>query len=158
MRTVARRLAEVFGTGFYSGYFPIAPGTVGSGVGVGIYLVLLKAGVLSPSSLAGWVSLAAIVLAAGWASAWHLERRFGHDDKHIVIDEIWGMLIAVALLPASARYVVGGFLLFRLFDIVKPFPARRVERIGSGLGVMLDDGIAGIYANLVLHLAKALVR
>jgi phosphatidylglycerophosphatase A len=158
MRTVARRLAEAIGTGFYSGYFPIAPGTVGSAVGVAIYVVLVRLGVLSPSGLAGWLVLALVVLAVGWASAWHLERRFGPDDKHIVIDEIWGMLVAIALLPASARYVIGGFLLFRFFDIVKPFPARRAEGIGRGLGVMLDDGIAGIYANLVLHLAKVLLR
>ena len=158
MRTVARRLAEAIGTGFYSGYFPIAPGTVGSAVGVAIYVVLLRLRVLSPSGLAGWLVLATVVLAAGWASARHLERRFGLDDKHIVVDEIWGMLVAIALLPATAGYVVGGFLLFRFFDIVKPFPARRAERIGQGLGVMLDDGIAGVYANLVLHLAKVLLR
>jgi phosphatidylglycerophosphatase A len=156
MKTVARRLAQAFGTGFYSGYFPIAPGTVGSAVGVVIYAVLVRLGVLSPSSLTGWFAVTSVVLGLGWASAWHLERRYGPDDKRIVVDEVWGMLLAIAFLPASPRYVAGGFLLFRFFDIVKPFPARRAERVGKGLGVMLDDGVAGIYANLVLVVVRAL--
>jgi phosphatidylglycerophosphatase A len=158
VKGIARRLAEAIGTGLYSGYFPIAPGTVGSAVGVVVYLVLLRLRLISPSGLLGWLVLVAAVLGVGWASAWHLERRFGRDDKHIVVDEIWGMLISLAFLPASPAYVVAGFLLFRCFDIVKPPPARRAEKISQGLGVMLDDGIAGIYANLVLHLAKVLVR
>jgi phosphatidylglycerophosphatase A len=157
IKTVARRLAQAIGTGLYSGYFPIAPGTVGSAVGIGIYAILVGLGTLSPSSLAAWLVLTGVVLAAGWASAWHLEKRFGPDNKRIVIDEIWGMLLSIAFLPASPGYVVGGFLLFRFFDIVKPFPARRAERLGAGLGVMLDDGIAGVYANLVLVLIRALV-
>ena len=158
MKKFAGRLAEAVGTGFYSGYFPIAPGTVGAAVGVAIYAVLVRLGVLSPSSLTGWLILVAVVLGMGWASAWHLEKRFGPDNRRIVIDEVWGMLLSVALLPAwPPGYVIGGFLLFRFFDIVKPFPARRAERVGRGLGVMLDDGIAGIYANVVLVLVRTLV-
>ena len=152
--TFARTLALVFGTGFGAGYFPIAPGTVGSAVGVVIYLALVRLRVLSASNLSGWLSVAAAVFAAGCLAAWALEKRYGPDNRRIVVDEIWGMLVSLAFLPPQVGYVVAGFLLFRVFDIVKPFPGRRAERVGSGVGVMLDDGVAGVYACVVLHLAR----
>ena len=158
IKTVARKLAEIIGTGFYSGYFPIAPGTVGSAVGVAIYLVFARLGVLTASSPLRWVALAAVVFVAGWLSAWQLEQRWGRDHKRIVIDEIWGMLLALALLPARPGYIIAAFLLFRFFDIVKPFPARRAEKLGRGVGVMLDDGIVGLYANLLIHVARLMLR
>jgi phosphatidylglycerophosphatase A len=157
MRVLARRLAELAGTGFYSGYFPIAPGTVGSIVAVAICIVFERLHLLSADGPIGWALLIAAVFAVGFPSARHLERRFGSDNKRIVIDEIWGMTISLALLPQSPGYLIGGFLLFRCFDIIKPFPARRAEKIGGGLGVMLDDGIVGVYANLALRLARVLV-
>lgn len=157
MKTLAGKLAEIIGTGFYSGYFPLAPGTVGSAVGLAIYAILMKLHVVGAAHLPGWLLVAGVVFVVGFLSARHLENRFGRDNKRIVIDEIWGMLISLALLPSGLGYVIGGFFLFRLFDIVKPFPARRAERIGHGAGVMLDDGVAGIYANLVLHLARAIL-
>lgn len=154
MRTLARTLAVTIGTGFGSGYFPIAPGTVGSAVGVGLYWLLAKLGVVSPASVAGWMGALGIILAVGILCAWHLEVRLGQDNRRIVVDEVWGMLVSLAFLPPSPAYVVAGFVLFRVFDIVKPFPGRRAERVGRGIGVMLDDGVAGVYACLVLHIAK----
>ncbi|MFZ1947761.1 MAG: phosphatidylglycerophosphatase A [bacterium] len=157
MRTLAGRLAEAVGTGFYSGLFPIAPGTVGSVVGVVLYLALVRLGAVSAGFSLGWVVVLAAVLVVGALCAGRLERRLGPDHKRIVIDEVWGMLVSLAFLPPATRYVVAGFLLFRFFDIVKPFPARRAERITRGWGVMLDDGVAGIYACVVLHLARAVL-
>ena len=152
--TFARTLALVIGTGFGAGFFPIAPGTVGSAVGIVIYVVLVRLRVLSASGLPGWFSAVAVVFAAGCLAAWNLEKRYGSDNRRIVVDEIWGMLISLAFLPPRIGYVVAGFLLFRFFDIVKPFPGRRAERVGSGIGVMLDDGVAGLYACVALHLAR----
>jgi len=157
MKILARRLAVLVGTGFYSGYFPIAPGTVGSVVWVVFYAALVRLGVAWSAWSTGWLCALAAVFVVGFLAAWHLEQRFGRDNKRIVIDEIWGMMISLALLPATPIYVIGGFIAFRFFDIVKPFPGRRAEKIGRGLGVMLDDGVAGVYANIVLHLAKALL-
>jgi phosphatidylglycerophosphatase A len=157
MSKLAGRLAEVIGTGLYSGFFPIAPGTVGSAVGVVLYLVLVRLGAISAGFSLGWIAVPAVVLVVGALCAGELERRWGPDHKRIVIDEVWGMLVSLAFLPPATGYVVAGFLLFRLFDIVKPFPGRRAERIPHGWGVMLDDGVAGIYACVVLHLARGVM-
>lgn len=154
MRTLARTLAATVGTGFYTGYFPIAPGTVGSAAGIALYALLVKLGVLSVTSPAGWAATLGVVFVIGFLSARHLERRFGADNKRIVVDEIWGMLVSLAFLPPSPAYVVAGFLIFRFFDIVKPFPAKQAERVRGGAGVMLDDGVAGAYACIVLHIAR----
>jgi len=157
MRKLAGRLAEAVGTGFYSGFFPIAPGTVGSAVGVVIYLALARLGAIGAGFSAGWIAVLAAVLVVGALCARDLERRWGPDHKRIVVDEVWGMLVSLAFLPPAAGYVIAGFLLFRFFDIAKPFPARRAEHVTRGWGVMLDDGVAGIYACAVLHLARAVV-
>lgn len=154
IRTLGRTLALVFGTGFGAGFFPIAPGTVGSAVGIVIYIILVKLRVLSASNWPGWLAVLAVVFACGWLAAWNLERRYGSDNRRIVVDEIWGMLISLAFLPPRLGYAVAGFFLFRLFDIVKPFPGRRAEHAGPGIGVMLDDGVAGIYALVVLHVTR----
>jgi phosphatidylglycerophosphatase A len=157
IRNLARKLALAIGTGFGSGYFPIAPGTVGSAVGVAIYAALVELRALSGASHLGWLVVLGAVFALGWPSARHLEARFGCDNKRIVIDEVWGMLVSLAFLPPSAGYAVAAFLLFRIFDIVKPFPARQAERVSGGAGVMLDDGIAGLYACLALHIFRLLM-
>ena len=157
MRTLARTLAAAVGTGFYTGYFPIAPGTVGSAAGIALYALLVKLGALSDSSLHAWMVTWAVIFLIGVPSARHLETRFGPDNKRIVIDEIWGMMISLSFVPPSPAYVIAGFLLFRIFDIVKPFPGRRAERVRNGIGVMLDDGIAGLYACVILHLARAVL-
>lgn len=155
IRSLARTLAAIIGTGFGAGFFPIAPGTVGSAVGLALYGLLVKLGVLSPAALPAWIATLGIGFVVGTLSASHLEARFGEDNKRIVVDEVWGMLVSLAFVPATPAYAVSGFFLFRIFDIVKPFPGRRAERVGRGIGVMLDDGVAGVYACLVLHIAKA---
>ena len=96
------------------------------------------------------------MFAAGVAASRRCETAWGTDDKKIVVDEIWGMMISLFLLPVSALYIVLGFFAFRILDIVKPFPARRVERVHGGWGVMLDDGVSGVYACLLLHVVRVL--
>jgi phosphatidylglycerophosphatase A len=156
-RNPADRLAVAVGTGVYSGYFPIFPGTVGSAVGLVLYALLARLGVLGQGLSSGWVVTLGIVFVAGTLAAHRCEKIFGPDNKRIVIDEVWGMLVALFMLPVSLWWMVWAFLVFRFMDIVKPFPGRRAEHIGGGLGVMLDDGIAGAYTAIVLHVLRAVL-
>jgi phosphatidylglycerophosphatase A len=139
-----RKLILIIATGAGSGYAPVASGTFGSAAGLVLYALLVQ---LSPLLfLAGTV---AIIPLGVWAAG-HAERIFGReDDGRIVIDEIAGMLVSLAFLPVGLEVALVGFFLFRLFDIVKPPPVRGMESLPGGLGVMLDDLLAGVYANLV---------
>ena len=130
-------------TGGGAGYSPVAPGTVGSLVGLALWLPLAA---LSP--LAYGAAVAALVALGIWAAG-RAEQVFGgHDDGRITIDEVAGMLVSLAWLPARPEVAAVGFLLFRLFDVWKPFPAGAAERLPGGFGVMADDLVAGAYANL----------
>jgi phosphatidylglycerophosphatase A len=134
-------------TGFGSGFSPVIPGTAGSLVAVPIYYFLSRI----PSPVYEITILACFFLSV-YASD-HAQRYWGKkDDRRIVIDEIIGFLITMLWLPGSVWTILAGFFLFRFFDILKPFPIRRLERIDGGYGVVLDDVLAGVYANIVLHL------
>ncbi len=104
-----------------------------------------------------WLAVLAAVFAAGVAASRRCEVVWGTDNKKIVIDEIWGMMISLFLLPVSVLYIALGFFIFRLLDIVKPFPARRLERVEGGWGVMLDDGMSGVYTCIILHALRILI-
>jgi phosphatidylglycerophosphatase A len=157
LRSPADKVAIAIGTGLYSGCFPIFPGTAGSVPGIVLYLILIHLGGIGSQNILGWIVTLAAVFAAGTWSAHRCEIIFGRDNGRIVIDEIWGMLISLFLLPVTWKWILAAFLLFRFFDIVKPFPARQAERIGGGVAVMLDDGFAGLYTNLALHAVRALI-
>ena len=132
----------------YVGYVPVAPGTAGSIAGLALYGA---AGLLGGTQIQ--IGVLAVVLAVGvWASA-ASERHLGETDPGaVVIDEVAGMLITLLGLQPTWGGVLAGFLAFRFFDVVKPFPARWAERLPGGWGVMADDVIAGLYAHLVLRL------
>lgn len=142
-----RKFVLFVATGAGSGYAPIAPGTAGSVVGVFLYISIAWALGASVAILAlGTLLLAAAgVWAAGRAETF-LGRK---DDGRITIDEVSGMWLSLLFLPLRADVLVAGFFLFRLFDIWKPPPARAAEGLGGGLGVMADDWVAGLYANVV---------
>lgn len=145
------RLAVFLATAAYTGYFPVAPGTVGSAVGLAVYAVVWWTG--SPL-----VEVAAIVLlfAAGVWAGTVAERYFGGiDPGPIVLDEVVGMLITLAFIPVGWPAALAGFFLFRFFDVIKPFPAGRLEKLHGGLGVMADDAMAAVYANVSLRLLMA---
>lgn len=143
------RLAVFVATVAYCGYFPIAPGTVGSAAGLVVYI-----GVWWLQSRALEVGLIAVLFAAGVWAGTIAERYFGGiDPGPVVIDEVVGMLITLAFIPVSARGAFVGFLLFRIFDIFKPYPASRLEGLHGGLGVMADDAMAALYANVSLRIA-----
>lgn len=152
------------------GYMPIAPGTWGSAVGVGIYLVLrgLFFTVLTPFASRrnlSWPHIAYVavtleVLVIGcvtlvgiWAASRTEELSGRKDPGKVVIDEVAGQMIALAVLPLEMQswwMILLAFLLFRLFDIIKPYPCRRLESLPSGLGIMADDVLAGAYAAIAM--------
>ena len=137
-----RRLAIVVCSFGYIGFFPIAPGTVGSAAGVLLYLVCRTLGV-------PYFELPLIValFAAGVALTRPCEEELQCvDPGPIVIDEVMGMLITLFMIPVGWGGLLLGFLLFRVLDVVKPFPARRLERLHGGLGVMADDAMAAARA------------
>jgi phosphatidylglycerophosphatase A len=131
----------------YVGFFPIAPGTAGSLAALALFAFVRWVGV--PAFELGMI---VAVLVIGVWSANGAERALGRKDPGpVVIDEVLGMLITLALLPVSMAGVILGFLLFRLFDVVKPYPAGRLEHLPGGYGIMLDDAMAGVYSYLVLR-------
>ena len=134
-------------TALGAGYAPKAPGTAGSAVGLLLWLLL-------PHVL--WIQLVAIAIvsAAGIWSGSVAERHFGRRDPgQVVVDEVAGMMVTCVLNPlAGPGSMLAAFVLFRAADIVKPFPVNRLERLPGGWGIMADDLLAGVYANLALHL------
>lgn len=142
------RLAVFIATAGYSGYFPFAPGTVGSVVGLVVYLLIWW----TQSPIVEVTLIVALFAVGVWAGN-IAERYFGGvDPGPIVLDEVVGMLITLAFIPVGWSGALAGFLLFRLFDVIKPFPSDRLEALHGGLGVMADDAMAAIYANLSLRL------
>lgn len=141
------RLAVFVATAGYCGYFPFAPGTVGSAAGLAVYALVWW----SQSTVVEIGLIAGLFLAGVWAGT-TAERYFGGiDPGPVVLDEVVGMLITLAFIPVGPSGAVAGFVLFRVFDVIKPFPARQFERLHGGLGVMADDAMAAIYANLSLR-------
>jgi phosphatidylglycerophosphatase A len=142
------RFVLLIATGFGVGYSPIAPGTLGTLVAIPIYYFLSEI----PSPLYE-ITLIGFFFLSVWISE-NAEKFFGKkDDQRIVIDEIMGFLITMLWVPKTVPFIIIGFFLFRFFDILKPFPIRRLEKgLKGGYGVVLDDVVAGVYANIVLHL------
>ena len=137
----------------YVGYFPIAPGTAGSAAGVALFALVRWFG----GTTVELGTIVAVCAIGVWAAS-RTEIALGKKDPGIVvIDEVAGMLITLALLPVSIPGVILGFLLFRVFDVIKPWPAAQLEHLHGGLGIMLDDVFAGFYSYLVLRLCMWLV-
>ncbi len=145
------RFATWIATGFGAGYLPIAPGTWGSVLAAALAVVLFLT--LPEWYRIGLWSGLAVSSVAGVVSASSVASHVGDSDPSIVvIDEIAGQFMTLIWLPAAPIPLLCGFLLFRIFDIVKPFPARASERLPGGWGIMADDWIAGFYAGALLFL------
>ena len=138
--------------GFGAGAMPFAPGTFGTLVAVPLYLLARSL------PLGGYLLLCAALFVIGVGVCRGAERDLGvHDHPGIVWDEITGYFVAMTAAPGGWPWVVAGFVAFRLFDILKPWPIRWADRrVGGGLGIMLDDLLAGIYAGLALWLGSLL--
>ncbi len=141
-----RFILYLFGTFLGTGYAPIAPATAAS------LAVAVLWGLAAPVPLAWQLALLAATVAAGVPAATALARRHGHDPKLVVCDEVAGMLVTyLGVSAAGWQGWLAGFFWFRVFDILKPFPVRRLERLPGGWGIMADDLLAGIYAQLALR-------
>lgn len=143
----ADRLKLFFATGFLTGYFPFASGTVGSFLAVLIYLLI--PGFEEPYILIFVILLFSVV---GIFTSEFAEKIYGFDPPEVVIDEIVGMWITLLFVPKTFVITAIGFVLFRIFDIVKPFPARQSQDLKGGIGIMLDDIVSGFYSLVILHL------
>lgn len=142
MVSAALAIATCFGVG----YVPFAPGTVGSFAGLVLWVVL-------PRSLPVEAGVIFVAFAGGAWAAGVAERHFrATDPGPVVIDEVMGMLVTLFLVPVGWIGALVAFLLFRLFDVVKPYPANRLERLPGGVGIMADDFMAAVYANVALRL------
>jgi phosphatidylglycerophosphatase A len=131
------------------GYVPVAPGTFGSAVGLAAWWALPRTPSIAAAVIAG------LFVAGSWSGS-VAEKYFGRRDPgQVIIDEVMGMLITLFMNPVGWIGALVGFLLFRVADVVKPYPADRLERLPGGLGVMADDLMAAVYANLALRLALA---
>jgi len=142
------RLGLFISTCGYLGYVPVAPGTFGSAAGLVVYAAIRWSGspALEPAVI---VLLFAIGV---WSSGVAEKHLGGIDPGPVVVDEVVGMLITLALLPVNITGAIVGFLLFRVLDVIKPWPANRFESLHGGLGIMADDAMAGVYGNLAMRL------
>jgi phosphatidylglycerophosphatase A len=145
---MSTRLALLICTVGGVGYSPLAPGTAGSVAGLALYAAF-RAMHIGPGTEG--VILLVLIYAGAWSGT-IAERHFGTTDPGAgVIDEVAGMLLTLYLLPSTWTVAIVGFLLFRTLDIIKPFPARRLESLHGGWGMMADDLMAAVYANLLLR-------
>jgi phosphatidylglycerophosphatase A len=143
-------VSTAIATALGSGYSPIAPGTAGSAVGLALFWPL--------QWLAPWAQVTAIVVlfAVGVVAATRVARGLGVEDPGlVVVDEVVGMWVSLVFLPFTPVTALAGFVLFRIMDVFKPYPARQLESLPGGWGIMADDVMAGIYANLLLRAGRA---
>lgn len=142
-----RRLGLFLSTCGYLGYVPVAPGTFGSALGVAVFYAVRSTG----SPMVEHTAIL-VLFAIGIWSTTVAEHHFGGvDPRPVVLDEVVGMLITLWLLPVNPLGAFVGFIVFRILDVIKPFPSGRFEDLPGGLGVMADDGMAAIYGNLVMR-------
>jgi phosphatidylglycerophosphatase A len=140
-------LVKAFASGLFAGYSPIASGTVGSLVGLAIYFI---PGFEHPYCI---MPVSVLVFLVGIKASDIMEQRYGHDPAEVTIDEVLGMWFSLFLLPKSIVIATTGFLVFRVLDILKPFPAKRFDEIKGGFGIMMDDVVVALYTNLILQAA-----
>jgi phosphatidylglycerophosphatase A len=142
-----RRLGLFVATCGYLGYVPVAPGTFGSALGLGVFFAVRSTG-----SVALEIAVVILVFVLGLWSGTIAEHHFGGiDPGPVVLDEVLGMLITLALLPVNMTGAIVGFIVFRVLDVLKPWPSAQFERLPGGLGVMADDAMAAIYGNLLMR-------
>jgi len=137
---------KFIGSGFYTGYSPFISGTVGSLAALIIYLIpgFEKLFIIIPAIIT--------IMIYGIYLGNKFEAEYGKDPSQCTVDEVVGMWISLVALPKSIGIVVSAFILWRILDIIKPPPARDLERLKGGLGIMIDDVISGIYTLIIMHL------
>jgi len=156
-RRIMNRFSEYLSTLFGIGSFPKAPGTAGILFAAIVYFALPDQWFIGwqNSILALFLILVGSIISVFFISK--AEVGLGHDNGKIVIDEFWGYFIAILFLPKTLIVIVAAFVLFRIFDIFKPEPVNALQKMPKGWGVMADDIMAGIYANIVLQIVFRLI-
>jgi phosphatidylglycerophosphatase A len=137
---------KLFASALFSGYVPAASGTLGSALAAAVYFI---PGFESPFIIGSAILL---VFGAGMKTSSIMEKHYGHDPFEVTIDEVVGMWITFFYLPKTLWIALAAFFVFRFFDIVKPFPAHKFDSMHGGLGIMMDDVVAGIYANVTVQI------
>ena len=139
-------LAQVIASTAYSGYFPIAPGTVGAAVAIAVLFILppLSWEVLSIASI--------VFFFVGVWAATEAEKLWGHDAGRINWDEVVGMMVTVVVLPKHWISYCAAFFVFRFFDVIKPYPIGISQKLPGGWGIMIDDVLAGVFSNILLQI------
>lgn len=139
-------LIKAISTVFFIGYLPLVPGTFGSIAAVGLFYLL------KPAGLAIYFLSIFLIMFLGLLTTGKTEKLLNKKDPScIVIDEVMGMLIALSFMPADLKITILGFIIFRILDMFKPYPAIRLQNLHGAIGVMGDDLVAGIYTNIVLQ-------
>jgi phosphatidylglycerophosphatase A len=146
------KLALILSSCFGFGLIPVAQGTFGTLAGIPLAMALAPVGPMAAAYL-----LFFFVLLSIWASGRSARALKKDDPAEVVIDETAGLLLTLFLLPATGFNLCLGFILFRLFDILKPFPIRRLEKVEGGAGIVLDDLLAGVYGNVCLRLVGLII-
>jgi len=138
---------KAFSTGLGIGYIGKGAGTVAAiAACICWYFLQLNGPLFLPA-----LGITVVITIVGIWSSTVVEKNWGEDPQRVVIDEIAGMCISLLFLPVNLKYILAGLVLFRFFDIVKPLLIKRMERLPAGWGIMFDDVLAGIYANLILQ-------
>jgi len=141
------KLTRLFSTFFYVGDIPIAPGSMASIVGVFIYIIFHKAIIL-------YCILLGAIAVVGFKVSGPMEKLMKEKDPScVVIDEVCGVMIAFLFLPLKWPVMITAFFLFRAFDMFKLYPVNKFEDLEGGVGIMMDDVVAGIYTNIVMQIA-----
>lgn len=147
---MTERLTKIISTFFYIGYFPLAPGSLASVAGMFIYFWLHQ-------NIAVYILLWIVITVLGFKAGDKMEKIVGEKDPScVVIDEVSGVMLAFFMLPLSWPVAWTGFFLFRAFDMFKIYPSNKLEKIPGGVGIMMDDIVAGIYTNITLQIALRL--
>ena len=154
-KNVSRFLSRSIATGFGIGYLPLAPGTWGSLAALALVFLIHQIAV--PYQIVVHLAVTILLFPLAWLTSGRVAAEDRDDDPNVVvIDEIFGQFLCLLWLPFFSFYWVLGFALFRFFDIWKPFPAKQSERLPGGLGIVMDDLVAGLYAGLALWLIYAI--
>lgn len=146
MDKLQEKLVKFFAS-FFAGYSPAAPGTFGTLIGIPLYLILF------PQGTKAYIIFTALFIVLGVEISSLAETIFNeHDSPKIIIDEIAGFLVTMLFIPFNIKFILSGFILFRIFDIWKPVPISQLQKLPGGAGIMADDILAGIYSNLILRI------
>ncbi len=145
-----KKLNRIVATGLYSGLIPGAPGTYGSLL-AGLFILIFP-DILTSIYPAIIISIIGLISSAGEEKVTGIK-----DDPRIVIDEIAGMLIAVMGMEINIVIIIAAFLVFRFFDIFKPFPVNKMQNLPGGLGIMADDILAGLITRLILFISGGIL-